>query len=79
MEFNLPSTISEIHFGFLSGKHFIGTVDVGQCKHLEITFENSEWVIKAEYNGETVEKHYKNRIGNLGIPEITNKKNLLPD
>ena len=36
----LPEHISEIHFGFLSGKHYIGTVDVSHCTNIQITFND---------------------------------------
>lgn len=76
--FNIPETISEIHLGFLSGKHYIGTTDVGKCTELDIHFKDRKWVIKATYkddNGKitNVEKHYSNSLSKYGIKEIGNK------
>ena len=79
MSKELPEFIPEIHFGFLSGHHYIGTLDIERCKYLEITFKGTEWIIKVEYNGKVIEKHYKNQIGDLGLPEIMDTTNPLPD
>ncbi len=48
-EIGLPRHISEIHFGFLSGKHYIGEVDASHCTNIQITFNDGEWKIHAEF------------------------------
>ncbi len=48
-QIGLPEHISEIHFGFLSGKHYIGEVDVSHCTNIQITFNDGEWKIHAEF------------------------------
>lgn len=48
-KFELPEHIPEIHFGFLSGKHYIGAVDVRHCTNIQITFNDGEWKIHAEF------------------------------
>ncbi len=48
-EIGLPEHISEIHFGFLSGKHYIGEVDASHCTNIQITFNDGEWKIHAEF------------------------------
>lgn len=45
----LPERIAEIHFGFLSGKHYIGEVDASHCTNIQITFNDGEWKIHAEF------------------------------
>lgn len=48
-EIGLPERIAEIHFGFLSGKHYIGAVDVSHCTNIQITFNDGEWKIYAKF------------------------------
>ncbi|MGN1138778.1 MAG: hypothetical protein ACI4RM_04955, partial [Ruminococcus sp.] len=87
-EHQLPSFISEIHFGFLSGNHYVGTTNVGHCSKIEIVFdgrpEQSQWKIRAEWidkNGRVTvsEKTYDKHLREFGIqeqqspPNITNK------
>lgn len=77
-EFNLPETISEIHLGFLSGKHYIGITDIGKCKELDIHFKDRKWFIKVAYEDDNgnityVEKQYNNSLSEYGIHEFGNK------
>lgn len=74
-EFELPSRIAEIHFGFLSGKHYIGTTDIGKCTALEIKFDGN-WHIKAEFADDNdcvtvAEKSYSSSFDWLGLTEIS--------
>lgn len=48
-EIGLPEHIPEIHFGFLSGKHYIGNVDASHCTNIQISFNDGEWKIHAEF------------------------------
>lgn len=75
-ENRLPEHISEIHFGFLSGKHYIGTVDASHCTNIQITFNDGEWKIHAEFrdkdgNIHVDDKTYSNRKYAYGIHEIS--------
>ena len=56
-ENRLPEHISEIHFGFLSGKHYIGAVDASHCTNIQITFNAGEWKIHAEFRDKDVNIH----------------------
>ena len=57
--FYLPDEISEIHIGFLSGKHYAGTADLSKCTEVEIKFKDNEWTVKAVCNGSTHIKTYR--------------------
>ena len=73
-ENRLPEHIPEIHFGFLSGKHYIGAVDASHCTNIQITFNDGEWKIHAEFrdkdgNIHADDKTYDNRRTAYGIKE----------
>lgn len=77
-EYELPPFISEIHLGFLSGKHYVGRTNVGYCRKLEIMFDatasEGQWRIKAEWvdkdkNVIVSEKSYNKRLRKFGIHE----------
>ncbi len=61
-EIGLPEHISEIHFGFLSGKHYIGGVDVSHCINIQISFYDGEWKIRAEFRDEDGNIHVDDKI-----------------
>lgn len=61
-ENRLPEHISEIHFGFLSGKHYIGEVDVSHCTNIQITFNDGEWKIHAEFRDKDGKIHVDDKI-----------------
>ncbi len=61
-EIGLPEHISEIHFGFLSGKHYIGGVDVSHCTNIQITFNDGEWKIHAEFRDKEGKIHTDDKI-----------------
>lgn len=70
----LPERIAEIHFGFLSGKHYIGAVDVSHCTNIQISFNDGEWKIHAEFRDKdgiihTDDKTYDNWRKPYGIEE----------
>lgn len=73
-ENRLPEHIPEIHFGFLSGKHYIGAVDASHCTNIQITFNDGEWKIHAEFrdkdgNIHVDDKTYDNLRTPYGIKE----------
>lgn len=73
-ENRLPEHISEIHFGFLSGKHYIGAVDASHCTNIQITFNDGEWRIHAEFRDKdgiihVDDKTYDHRRKPYGIEE----------
>ena len=70
----LPKSISEIHLGFLSGKHYIGSTDVGKCVELDIRFNNGKWKIRAKWvckdgTFDIREKTYDSTLRPMGIFE----------
>ncbi len=67
-ENRLPEHISEIHFGFLSGKHYIGEVDASHCTNIQITFNDGEWKIHAEF---------RDKDGNIHADEKTYRRKRL--
>ena len=67
-ENRLPETIPEIHFGFLSEKHYIGAVDVSHCTNIQITFNDGEWKIHAEF---------RDKNGKLHVDDKTYKRGRL--
>ncbi|MCH5298116.1 MAG: hypothetical protein J1E85_10680 [Ruminococcus sp.] len=76
LEYELPEFMSEIHFGFLSGKHYIGRTEVSHCTKIEIAFDGNtrQWRIRVEWadkNGsvKVSEKTYNNRLREFGIHE----------
>lgn len=73
-QIGLPEHISEIHFGFLSGKHYIGAVDVRYCTNIQITFNEGEWKIHAEFRtdneGHTCISEKTYRRDGYGLKEI---------
>lgn len=74
-QIGLPEHISEIHFGFLSGKHYIGEVDARHCTNIQILFDGEEWKIHAEFridkDGHTraYDKTYGKQLSPYGIKE----------
>ena len=72
--FDLPSEISEIHLGFESAEHFIGTTDIGKCTELDISFEGREWIIRAVCNGKEIIKRYQKKLCAMKLVEITDKE-----
>lgn len=86
----LPESISEIHLGFLSGKHYVGKTDVSYCTKFSIAFDGFVWKVKAEWTNkdgtvDTCEKTYDSTLRPMGIfekgawkksPWNTNKKKL---
>lgn len=73
-QIGLPEHISEIHSGFLSGKHYIGNVDVSHCTNIQISFNDGEWKIHAEFRmdkeGNTCVSKKTYRRGEYGLKEI---------
>lgn len=61
-ENRLPEHIPEIHFGFLSGKHYIGAVDASHCTNIQISFNDGEWKIHAEF---------RDKDGNIHVDDKT--------
>lgn len=61
-ENRLPEHIPEIHFGFLSGKHYIGAVDASHSTNIQITFNDGEWKIHAEF---------RDKDGNIHVDDKT--------
>lgn len=61
-ENRLPERIPEIHFGFMSGKHYIGAVDASHCTNIQITFNDGEWKIHAEF---------RDKDGNIHVDDKT--------
>ncbi len=75
-EIGLPEHISEIHFGFLSGKHYIGEVDASHCTNIQISFKDGEWKIHAEFrdkdgNIHTSDKTYRRERMGGQLKEIS--------
>ena len=70
----LPEHIPEIHFGFLSGKNYVGTVDMSRCINIQITFNDGEWKIHAEFRtdneGHTCISEKTYRRDGYGLKEI---------
>ena len=64
-ENRLPECIPEIHFGFLSGKHYIGAVDASHCTNIQISFNDGEWKIHAES---------RDKDGNIHVDDKTYKR-----
>lgn len=64
-ENRLPERIPEIHFGFLSEKHYIGAVDASHCTNIRITFNDREWKIHAEF---------RDKDGNIHADDKTYKR-----
>ncbi len=60
--FELPDTLSEIHFGFLSGKHFVGSADIGKCNLLRIEFDGNFWNVSAAFQGTVYSKKYRRNL-----------------
>lgn len=70
----LPKSISEIHLGFLSGKHYIGSTDVGKCVELDISFNNGKWKVRAKWicddgSEDVCEKIFNTDLRPMGIFE----------
>ena len=61
-KFELPDTISEIHFGFLSGKHFVGIAEIGKCNLLRIEFDGNDWTVSAAIHGTECCKKYRRNL-----------------
>jgi hypothetical protein len=69
-DYELPEYISEIHLGFLSGKFYIGNLDLRQCVKLSINFDGDCWHIKTNWkNGQVSEKSFDTGPHALGIWE----------